>query len=166
MLMDGYIPPKEEMLDLQLFDGYYFYDTTGMFRSGYGSPAIPVMQKDGLQMEGQGGLNTLFRAAASISHAHGLIYASTVIPGADNTCVHDFTGKPLYDGRPAVIVERVGGLTFNETWQASLDAGAEWITITSWNELHEGTEIEPTLENGTFYIQLSKVWSQNYHQVK
>lgn len=164
LVMDGYIPPKEEMLDLQLFDGYYFYDTSGMYRNGYGSPVIPVAQKDGIWFHGQGGISTLFCAAATISHAHGLIYASTVIPGTDNTCVHNFTGTPLYDGRPSDIVERVGGFTFNETWQASLDAGADWITITSWNELHEGTEIEPTLENGTFYVQLCQTLSQKYHE--
>ncbi len=164
LVMDGYIPPKEEMLDLQLFDGFYYYDTSGMYRQGYGSPAIPVAQPDGSWSRGLGGLTKLFQAAATITHAHGLIYASTVIPGTDNTCVHDFTSTPLYDGRPGTIVERMGGLTFNETWQASLDAGADWITITSWNELHEGTEIEPTLENGTFYVQLCQTLSEKYHQ--
>nr|MDO8087585.1 hypothetical protein [Candidatus Sigynarchaeum springense] len=157
MIGDGYLPPKEEMLDL--LDGFYFYDTSGLMRMGYGDPRITVYQQDGRPSWGHGKLNEIFSASSSIIHAHGGIYAGTVIPGTDNTCVHDFEGTPLYDGRPGTIVERVGGLTFNYTWQCAVAAGAEWITITSWNELHEGTEIEPTAENGTFYIALCRTWS-------
>jgi hypothetical protein len=160
MVGDGYVPPKEEMLDL--LDGFYFYDTSGLMRQGYGDPRITVYQQDGSPSWGFGKLAGIFAATSSIIHAHGGIYAATVIPGTDNTCVHDFDGTPLYDGRPGTIVERVGGLTFNYTWQCAMDAGAEWITITSWNELHEGTEIEPTAENGTFYIALCKIWAATF----
>jgi hypothetical protein len=162
MVGDGYLPPKEEMLDL--LDGFYFYDTSGLMRQGYGDPRITVYQQDGSPSWGYGKLNEIFSASSSLIHAHGGIYAATVIPGTDNTCVHDFDGTPLYDGRPGTIVERVGGLTFNYTWQCAVGAGAEWITITSWNELHEGTEIEPTAENGTFYVALCKAWSASFKQ--
>ncbi|MBN2152360.1 MAG: hypothetical protein JW839_12990 [Candidatus Lokiarchaeota archaeon] len=158
MIGDGYIPPKEEMLDL--LDGFYFYDTSGLFRQGYGDPHITVYQDDGSPSWGQGKLGEVFTATSSIVHAHGCIYAATVIPGLDNTCVHGFAGTPLDEAvRPGTIVGRAGGLTFNYTWQCAVAAGAEWITITSWNELHEGTEIEPTAENGTFYIELCRTWS-------
>ncbi|MHA1370023.1 MAG: hypothetical protein ACTSRA_09955, partial [Promethearchaeota archaeon] len=160
MVGDGYIPPKEEML--YLLDGFYFYDTSGMMRQGYGDGRIVVYQPDGSPSTGSSGLYELFKATSSIAHAHGCIYAATVIPGTDNTCVHDFEGSPLYDGRPGTIIERTGGFTFNYTWACSINADADWITITSWNELHEGTEIEPTLENGTFYIELCKSWSNAF----
>ncbi len=157
MVGDGYLPPKEEMLDL--LDGFYFYDTSGLMRQGYGDPRITVYQQDGSPSWGYGKLGEIFAASSGLIHAHGGIYAATVIPGTDNTCVHGFDGTPLYDGRPGTIVERVGGLTFSYTWQCAVDAGAEWITITSWNELHEGTEIEPTAENGTFYISACRTLS-------
>ncbi|MHA1681064.1 MAG: hypothetical protein ACTSUE_08650 [Promethearchaeota archaeon] len=160
MVGDGYLPPKEEML--YLLDGFYFYDTSGLMRQGYGLPGITVYQADGTPSTGYGELDMIFGATATMVHGHGLIYASTVIPGTDNTCVHDFEGTPLYDGRPGTIVERTGGLTFNYTWQTSIDAGADWITITSWNELHEGTEIEPTFENGTYYIESCRNWSNTF----
>nr|MDO8109276.1 hypothetical protein [Candidatus Sigynarchaeota archaeon] len=163
MIGDGYLPPKEEMLGL--LDGFYFYDTSGLMRMGYGLPEITVYQPDGSPSHGYGRLDEIFVASSSMIHAHGGVYAATVIPGTDNTCVHDFTGSPLYDGRPGTIVERTGGLTFNYTWQCSMAAGAEWITITSWNELHEGTEIEPTVENGTFYVQLCSTWSAEFKNV-
>lgn len=162
MVGDGYLPPKEEMLDL--LDGFYFYDTSGLMRQSYGDPRITVYQQDGSMSHGYGKLNEIFAASSSLIHAHGGIYAATAIPGTDNTCVHGFDDTPLYDGRPGTIVNREGGLTFNYTWQCSMDAGAEWITITSWNELHEGTEIEPTAENGTFYIALCKAWSASFKQ--
>ncbi|MHA1792520.1 MAG: hypothetical protein ACTSVI_07735 [Promethearchaeota archaeon] len=157
ILGDGYLPPKEEMLTL--LDGFYFYDTSGLMRQGYGDPDITVYQPDGSPSYGYGVLDYIFGATAKEVHAHGLIYASTVIPGTDNTCVHDFEGSPLYDGRPGTIVNRESGLTFNYTWSSSIAANADWVTITSWNELHEGTEIEPTLENGTFYIQSCRQWA-------
>ncbi|MFX0099484.1 MAG: hypothetical protein ACFFCS_07875, partial [Candidatus Hodarchaeota archaeon] len=160
MVADGWLPPKEEMLGF--FDGYYFYDTSSLMRQGYGDPRIAVYQQDGSVSYGYGKLEELFTATSNMVHAHGLIYASTVIPGIDNTCVHDFLGRPLADTRPGTIVDRTGGLVFNTTWEASMAAGADWITITSWNELHEGTEIEPTAEEGTFYIELCKEWAATF----
>jgi hypothetical protein len=160
MVGDGYLPPKEEMLSI--LDGFYFYDTSGLMRQGYGDPSITVLQPDASVSHGYGGLDMIFAATSNMAHGHGKIYAATVIPGTDNTCVHDFYGSPLEDGRPGTIVERENGFTFNYTWQTSIDANADWITITSWNELHEGTEIEPTLENGTYYVDACKEWSSTF----
>ncbi len=162
MVGDGYLPPKEEML--YILDGFYFYDTSGLMRQGYGDPSILVYQPDATPSRGLGKLDVIFSATSSMVHGHGKLYAGTAIPGTDNTCVHDFIGSPLEDGRPGTIVERAGGFTFDYTWQSCVDAGADWITITSWNELHEGTEIEPTVENGTFYVDSCRMLSQAWKQ--
>jgi hypothetical protein len=58
---------------------------------------------------------------------------------------------PGYDARRAVADRRVKdrrhGATYDTMWRAALRAGADRITITSYNEWHEGTQIEPAREH-------------------
>jgi glycoprotein endo-alpha-1,2-mannosidase len=54
---------------------------------------------------------------------------------------------PGYDARRAVADARVrprrDGRTYDGMWRSALAAGADLVTITSYNEWHEGTQIEP-----------------------
>ena len=54
---------------------------------------------------------------------------------------------PGYDARRAVADERVKarrrGATYDSMWRAALAARPDIVTITSFNEWHEGTQIEP-----------------------
>ncbi len=55
---------------------------------------------------------------------------------------------PGFDNREAVstgiqVVDRQNGARYDSMWQAVLDAGARWVSVTTFNEWHEGTEIEP-----------------------
>ncbi|MHA1731633.1 MAG: hypothetical protein ACTSU5_06800 [Promethearchaeota archaeon] len=152
---------KEEMLNV--VDAWYYYDTSAFYRHGWGDPQVDAYQPDGSVTRGHGDLSELFGEISSMVHGHGKLYVATLIPGTDNTCVHDFTRSPLADGRPGTINARAGGLTFNDTWNAAIEAGADWVNIVSWNELHEGTEIEPTLENGTYHLELNRVWADLFH---
>jgi hypothetical protein len=67
------------------------------------------------------------------AHAAGLLCAPSVGPG--------------YDARAAVgdarVKSRRDGATYDAMWQAALSGGADLVTITSYNEWHEGTQIEP-----------------------
>jgi len=54
---------------------------------------------------------------------------------------------PGFDGRRAgmgniPVVAPLGGRRYDEMWQAALPV-ADVVSITSWNEWHEGTQIEP-----------------------
>jgi glycoprotein endo-alpha-1,2-mannosidase len=69
------------------------------------------------------------------AHRAGLICAPSVGPGYDALRA---TGDTHF--RP-----RTGGATYDGMWQAAIKAGADRITITSYNEWHEGTQIEPAL---------------------
>jgi len=40
-------------------------------------------------------------------------------------------------------------------WEEALRANPDWVLITSWNEWHEGSEIEPSWEYGDLYIRLT-----------
>lgn len=75
----------------------------------------------------------LFRRLCAQAHAAGLLCAPSVGPG--------------YDARLAtrheVIRPRNGGGTYDRMWKTALRAGADIVTITSYNEWHEGTQIEP-----------------------
>ena len=67
------------------------------------------------------------------AHAAGLLCAPSVGPGYDaRAAVGDARVKPRRDGA-----------TYDAMWQAALAAGADLVTVTSYNEWHEGTQIEP-----------------------
>jgi Glycosyl hydrolase family 99 len=67
------------------------------------------------------------------ARAHGLLCAPSVGPGYDaRRGSHDPRVKPRRDGR-----------TYDAMWRAAIGAHADRVTITSYNEWHEGTQIEP-----------------------
>jgi glycoprotein endo-alpha-1,2-mannosidase len=75
----------------------------------------------------------LFRRLCAQAHAAGLLCAPSVGPG--------------YDARLAtrheVIRPRNDGRTYDRMWRTALRANADLVTITSYNEWQEGTQIEP-----------------------
>jgi hypothetical protein len=55
---------------------------------------------------------------------------------------------PGFDGRRAgmtniPVVDPAGGQRYDTLWSGAMAAGADVISVTSWNEWHEGTQIEP-----------------------
>jgi len=48
-------------------------------------------------------------------------------------------------GNSANTRERNNGQFYDHMWRNALESGSEWITITSFNEWHEGTQIEPAI---------------------
>jgi glycoprotein endo-alpha-1,2-mannosidase len=75
----------------------------------------------------------LFARLCRQAHARGLLCAPSVGPGyAATRATGDPRVKPRRDGR-----------TYDSMWHAAIAAGADRITITSFNEWHEGTQIEP-----------------------
>jgi glycoprotein endo-alpha-1,2-mannosidase len=75
----------------------------------------------------------LFRRLCAQAHAAGLLCAPSVGPG--------------YDARLATRHETVrprnAGRTYDRMWKTALLAEADVVTITSYNEWQEGTQIEP-----------------------
>ena len=59
---------------------------------------------------------------------------------------------PGYDARRAdgdrKLKLRRHGLTYDSMWRAAIAAGPDQVTITSFNEWHEGTQIEPAAPGG------------------
>ena len=77
----------------------------------------------------------LFKRLCRQAHARGLLCAPSVGPGYD-------AQRATGDAR---VKPRRNGLTYDSMWHAAIRAGADRITITSFNEWQEGTQIEPAL---------------------
>jgi len=79
-----------------------------------------------------------FARICAAAHAKGLLCAPSVGPG--------------YDARRGSLDARVKprrlGRTYDEMWRNAIAAGADRVTITSYNEWHEGTQIEPAAVAG------------------
>jgi len=70
---------------------------------------------------------------------------------------------PGYDARNATTDERVrprrDGLTYDGMWQGAIRARADLVTVTSYNEWHEGTQIEPA-RPVTGYASYDGAWGR------
>lgn len=70
------------------------------------------------------------------------------------------TAMPGYDdrstGRPdAFVRERAAGAYLEESFRGAVASQPDWaILLTSWNEWLEGTQIEPSVGYGTYYVDL------------
>ncbi len=101
------------------------------------------------------------------STPEGSLYVPSVIPG--------FIRGDQKGATDTRIVERKKGATYDEQWQYAIDSASikyPWmITITSWNEWHEGTQIEPAATKEGYldykigsegYLLLTKKWVEEY----
>jgi hypothetical protein len=96
----------------------------------------PVQDLDGYLAEEPGRILAHHRA--------GRIYAGAALPGYDDRVIR----------QPGRFLPRDAGRTLRRMFAAA--AGADWVTVTSWNEWHEGTEIEPSLEYGDGFLRLTR----------
>jgi glycoprotein endo-alpha-1,2-mannosidase len=87
------------------------------------------------------------------AHAVKLLCAPSVGPGYD---ARRGSGDP-------VLKPRRNGATYDSMWKMAIEAGADLVTITSYNEWHEGTQIEPAAPSltrrGTYrYLSYDGAW--------
>jgi len=111
----------------RIFDGIHTYNITGATQGKSADEIFAWAQK------------TFPKWVATAGE--GRIACLTIIPGYDDSKLPD--RKP-----PRPITERHGGRTYRVLWEAALQANPDWVLITSWNEWHEGSEIEPSVEHG------------------
>jgi hypothetical protein len=93
---------------------------------------------------------TLFPRLCGQAHRLGLLCAPSVGPG--------------YDARRATSDTRVkprrNGLTYDRMWRGALRAHSDLVTITSYNEWHEGTQIEPARPSWLGYEGYDGAWGR------
>jgi hypothetical protein len=88
---------------------------------------------------------THYANAVKLAREYHRIACVTVIPGYDDTKIR----------KPGLKADRLDGRTYRVLWEEAVKAKPDWVLITSWNEWHEGSEIEPSLEDGNKYIELT-----------
>jgi len=124
-------------IDLHLFDAIHRYAIVGDLLNGFkpnsSAPTGAEMLAWGTQFYGK-----------LMERQQGFALTSlTVFPGYNDTLL----------GRPKPhLAPRDNGRLYTSLWQAAAAYKPDWILITSWNEWHEGTEIEPSLQYGSLFL--------------
>ncbi len=127
----------------QIFDGIHTYNVTGRIR-GMSLEQIRAWAKEFYPM--------------TVKTAGPKIAAVTVIPGYDD---HKL-GRP----EPRPITSRHNGDTYRILWQEAIAANPDWVLITSWNEWHEGSEIEPSAEHGDRELKATEQYAPEFLKLK
>ncbi len=88
-----------------------------------------------------------FPRVCESARALRLLCAPSVGPGYDARVMGDPRIRP-----------RADGVTYDGMWRSAIRARADLVTITSYNEWHEGTQIEPSAEAGVRYLSYDGAW--------
>ncbi len=127
LIADGY-----QETYARLFDGLHTYNICGS-----------VKGKDPAELRAWAARH--YADAVSLVRKHGRVSCVTIIPGYDDTKIR----------KPGLKADRQDGQTYRVLWEEAVKFRPDWVLITSWNEWHEGSEIEPSFETGERYIQLT-----------
>jgi hypothetical protein len=93
-----------------------------------------------------------FAGAVEMAKRRGRISCITIIPGYDDTKIR----------KPGLKAERQDGQTYCVLWEEAIKADPDWVLVTSWNEWHEGSEIEPSWEDGDKYLRLTGEYAPRF----
>lgn len=127
----------------RIFDGIHTYNITGL-TAGKSPEEIQAWARE------------VFPEWVAIAGER--ISCLTIIPGYDDSKLPD--RKP-----PRPITERHNGETYRALWEAAIEANPDWILITSWNEWHEGSEIEPSVEHGDRELKITAEFSRKFKKL-
>ena len=113
---------------IRLFDGGHTYN-----------PVEQVVQ--------QADMAALYQQLVQLCRQAGKIACATVIPGYDDSNI---------SRQKILVAHRRGGQLYKTLWAQAEQSCPDWMLITSFNEWHEGSEIEPSIEHGKLYLQLTR----------
>jgi len=106
-----------------------------------------------------------WKGLANYAFKNSLIFIPSVGPGYMDTRVRAWNGKNTQPRR--------NGVYYETAWRTALAAPAKYVSVTSFNEWHEGTQIEPAIpmkcnnytyesylpRSSSFYLDLTEKWS-------
>jgi hypothetical protein len=99
-------------------------------------------------------LGETYRALGTLARGAGRPFVPAVAPGFDDRQVRT----------PGTVVDRADGMTYDRSWEAALAVDPSWILVSSWNEWHEGSEIEPSVEHGRRYLDATRTRSDRFRR--
>ena len=129
----------------RIFDGIHTYNPTGLTK-GKSLEEIRSWAK------------TTFPEWVKIAGPQR-IACVTIIPGYDDSVQP--SRKP-----PRPITERFNGETYKVMWEEAIAANPDWVIVTSWNEWHEGSEIEPSVELGDKDLKTTTQFARKFLKLK
>jgi hypothetical protein len=97
-------------------------------------------------------LAAVYRAWAATARQAGLPFMAAVAPGFDDRRIRT----------PATWLPRAEGAIYDATWRAALNVDPAWVLVASWNEWHEGSEIEASREYGRRYLDATATWAARF----
>ncbi len=125
----------------QVFDGIHTYNTVG---------SLAGRDADGVKSW----CEETFPKWVATAVRHKRISTLTVIPGYDDTKIR----------KPGIAAARLEGESYRAQWESAIAALPDWVLITSFNEWHEGSEIEPSFEFGHQYLELTAEFAARFKQ--
>jgi len=84
----------------------------------------------------------------------GRVTTVTIIPGYDDRSLGRLSPRP--------VTSRWGGETYRVLWRAAIAAVPDWVLLTSWNEWHEGSELEASVEYGSRILDDTAAFSREF----
>jgi hypothetical protein len=99
-------------------------------------------------------LGQTYGALAALARAAGRPFVPAVAPGYDDRRVRE----------PGFAIPRADGATYEASWRAALSVDPAWVLVSSWNEWHEGSEIEPSVEHGRRYLEATRGWAERFRR--
>ncbi|MGB7249651.1 MAG: glycosyltransferase [Phormidesmis sp.] len=107
-----------------------------------------------LELAGQSNWEKVWDTAYQSAEKSGMPYRiATVSPGYDDHALDD----DVRAGNPYRVVPRQGGSTYQKTidFVQGLSRPPHLIMVSTFNEYHENTHIEPSLRNGSQYVEMT-----------
>ncbi|MBN2131676.1 MAG: hypothetical protein JW741_19410, partial [Sedimentisphaerales bacterium] len=144
-----WVKQREEAFMLEGgFDGFYTYFATEGFTYGSTPANWPRL--------------------AQWAERHGKLFIPCVGPGYDDTRIRPWNGRNTRS--------RENGAYYDREFEAAIAAGPEIIGVTSFNEWHEGTQIEPAVpkqipgyryedyrpREPEYYLDRTRYWAQRF----
>ncbi|MHA1818950.1 MAG: hypothetical protein ACTSU2_09775 [Promethearchaeota archaeon] len=121
---------------IKIFDGYHIYNPAGLYRD-------------------HKNVYSLYSTMNYYARINGKLSCLTVIPGYNDFAVCNPNGSR----NTWFKVDRENGTLYINGWKDAIKINPDWILITTFNEWHEGSEIEPSLEYGDYYINLTRTYA-------
>ncbi len=123
----------------RVFDGVHTYNTAGSLKG---------LSLDGLEKWAPG----TYGSWVQLANQAGKISTITVIPGYDDTKIR----------KPGLAVDRFDGELYRTEWRHAIEADPHWVLVTTFNEWHEGSEIEPSTQFGQKYLELTTEFAERF----